>query len=68
MFPLAYLHQVLILIVICISGTERSNDLQPVSALVFELQKHQASCEAALGPFLDGQLSGIAQLFLTAVF
>jgi hypothetical protein len=42
--------------------------LQPVSGLVFELQKHQASCEAALGPFLDGQLSGIAQLSLTAVF
>jgi hypothetical protein len=42
--------------------------LQPVSGLVVELQKHQASCEAALGPFLDGQLSGIAQLSLTAVF
>ncbi len=42
--------------------------LQPVSGLVFELQKHQASCEAVLGPFLDGQLSGIAQLSLTAVF
>jgi hypothetical protein len=42
--------------------------LQPVSGLVFELQKHQASCEAPLGPFLDGQLSGIAQLYLTAVF